>query len=211
MIYQTIIKRFFDLIVALCVMPLLIFVILIFAPLIYFEDKGPVFYNSKRVGKNGKTFIMFKFRTMKVNSPNLKNEDGSTFNSPKDPRLTKIGKFLRSTSIDELPQFINILFGNMSLIGPRPNLATRSLAHYDQIRLKRIQVRPGITGYNQAYFRNSVDQNQKFLNDVYYVEHIGIVLDIKILFKTIFTVVLRKNVYVSPNNTNDDPEGHPLS
>jgi lipopolysaccharide/colanic/teichoic acid biosynthesis glycosyltransferase len=192
-------------------MPILILVTIIFAPLIYFEDKGPIFYNSKRVGRNGKTFIMFKFRTMKVNSPNLKNEDGSTFNSPKDPRLTKIGRFMRSTSVDELPQFINILLGNMSLIGPRPNLATRSLSDYDPIRLQRIQVRPGITGYNQAYYRNSVDQNQKFLNDVYYVEHISIIFDIKILIKTVFSVLLRKNVYVSSKKASDYSEDHPIS
>ena len=89
----------------------------------YFEDKGPIFYNATRRGRNGKNFKMFKLRSMYVNSPDLKNPDGSTFNSDKDPRVTKIGRIMRKTSIDELPQILNVLLGHMSFIGPRPTLA----------------------------------------------------------------------------------------
>ena len=94
----------------------------IVAPIIYFSDKGPVFYNSNRLGKDGKIFKMYKFRTMKNNSPEIRNEDGSTFNSEDDPRLTKFGRLLRKTSLDETPQLINIIKGDMSIIGPRPDL-----------------------------------------------------------------------------------------
>src|SRR5699024_5161426 len=113
-------KRLLDIFFSLLLIPLFIPILIIVGILIYKEDKGPLFYNAKRLGKDGNVFRMFKFRSMKVNAPDIRNDDGSTFNSEKDKRLTKIGGFIRKTSIDELPQIFNVLIGNMSFVGPRP-------------------------------------------------------------------------------------------
>ena len=143
---------------------------------------------------------------MRVNSPNLLNADGSTYNGDDDPRVTKIGRIMRKTSIDELPQFLNVLLGHMSLIGPRAHLTTnyKGYEFLDEQRKRRLDVRPGITGYNQAYFRNSVTSEEKMKNDIYYVDNISFALDVKIFFATIFSVLKRKNIYVkadAPVNT----------
>ena len=129
------------------------------------------------------------------NSPDLRNDDGSTMNSPKDPRVTRIGRFIRKTSIDELPQIFNVLIGNMSFVGPRPSLTNTPYNQYDEIRKKRVSVRPGITGYSQAYFRNSIEQEEKFKYDCYYVDHMSFFLDLKILCKTFISVFRSKNIY----------------
>lgn len=142
---------------------------------------------------------MYKFRSMKVNAPNLVNADGSTYNGKNDPRVTKIGKFLRKTSLDETPQILNILFGHMSLIGPRAHMVNdnKKFEDFDEIRKRRLAVRPGLTGYNQAYFRNSATADQKLINDVYYVDHLSFWMDVKVFFKTIVTVLRGSNVYVA--------------
>ncbi|MBQ7377982.1 MAG: sugar transferase [Clostridia bacterium] len=197
--YKHFFKRLFDIAVGLLgLIPFSIF-FLIFAPIIWLTDRGPVFYNAPRLGKNGKVFKMYKFRSMKVNSPNLRNADGSTYNGANDPRVTKVGRFMRKTSIDEFPQFLNVLFGHMSLIGPRAHLTTSytGFENLDEKRQKRLQVRPGITGYSQAYYRNSIGSEQKLENDVYYVEHLSFWLDVKIFFKTVFSVLKRENIYVA--------------
>lgn len=129
-----------------------------------------------------------------VNAPDIRNEDGSTYNGDDDPRVTKVGRFMRKTSIDELPQFLNVFLGDMSLIGPRPD-PLDDMEIYTEHQKKKLIVRPGITGYNQAYYRNSVEQNEKFENDVYYAENISFILDVKIFFKTIATVLTHDNVY----------------
>ena len=116
------IKRIADIIGALLLLPLVLLIVIALAPIIWLTDKGPVFYNATRAGKDYKPFKMFKLRTMYVNSPDLKNPDGSTYNSDDDPRVTPIGRFMRKTSLDEVPQFLNILLGDMSFIGPRPKL-----------------------------------------------------------------------------------------
>jgi undecaprenyl phosphate N,N'-diacetylbacillosamine 1-phosphate transferase len=131
---------------------------------------------------------------MKMNAPDIRNEDGSTFNSEDDPRLTKVGKFIRKASIDETPQILNILKGDMSFIGPRPDLP-EDLKIYTDYQKQKLNVRPGITGYSQAFFRNSISQNEKFNNDVYYAKNISFVFDMKILLKTIKTVLKKENVY----------------
>ncbi len=192
-------KRLFDIILSLIALPFVLLILLIFAPIIYFSDKGPVFYNAPRLGYKGKVFKMYKLRSMKVNSPNLLNADGSTYNGENDPRVTKIGRFMRKTSIDEFPQFFNVLKGDMSFVGPRAHLTTnyKGYEHLDEKRKRRLDVRPGITGYNQAYFRNSAGSAQKLENDVYYAEHISLWLDIKIVFKTVFSVLKRENIYVN--------------
>ena len=134
---------------------------------------------------------------MYVNAPNLRNADGSTFNSANDPRVTKIGRVMRKTSIDELPQILNVLLGHMSFIGPRPTLAVTPYEQLPEISKKRLQTRPGITGYAQAYYRNSITQQEKYTYDCYYVDHISFVLDLKILLQTVKSVLKRENVYVS--------------
>lgn len=196
-------KRFFDILLSLIALPFVLLIILIFAPIIYFTDKGPVFYNAPRLGRKGKVFKMYKLRSMKVNSPNLKAADGSTYNAADDPRVTKIGRLMRKTSIDEVPQFLNVLKGDMSFIGPRAHLTT-NYKGYDQLdepHKRRLDVRPGITGYSQAYYRNSATSAQKMENDVYYVEHLSFGLDVKIIFKTVASVLKRENIYVSPDGT----------
>lgn len=192
--YKTVIKRLLDLLVGIMGFPLFLIAFLIFGPIIKATDKGPVFYNAKRIGKNGKLFKMYKFRSMYVNAPDIRLADGSTFNGEDDPRVTKIGKLLRATSIDELPQILNILNGTMSLIGPRPDPPDWLDKYPDDIKIF-LTVRPGLTGYNQAYFRNSADGKQKMINDAYYARHISFVLDTKIFFKTISTVLSRGNTY----------------
>src|SRR3954467_12999028 len=115
--YKSFLKRIFDLILALVALPFWFIILIVIGPIIYFQDKGFIFYNAPRLGKNGKIFKMYKFRSMKMNAPDLRNEDGSTYNAEDDPRLTKTGKFLRKNSLDEIPQILNVIKGDMSLIG----------------------------------------------------------------------------------------------
>ncbi len=203
--YKIFFKRLFDIIFALAALPFMIIIFIIVAPLIYLQDKGSVFYNAPRLGKDGKQYKMFKFRTMKMNAPDIRNDDGSTFNSEDDPRLTKIGKLLRKTSIDETPQIFNILNGEMSFIGPRPDLPEH-IDVYDAVEIQKISVRPGITGYNQAYFRNSINYRMRWLNDVYYVNNVTFLLDLKILFKTILTVLHKDGVFITANSPEQSGE-----
>ena len=194
--YKLFFKRFIDIICGIfgCLAFAVAFIFV--APAIYFTDRGPIFYNATRRGKDGKSFKMYKFRSMMVNAPDLKSADGSTYNGEDDPRVTKIGKIMRKTSIDELPQFINVLKGDMSMIGPRPTLATKPFEQVDKTYIKRYEVRPGITGYSQAYFRNSITQNEKFQHDCYYVDNLSFVMDIKIIFATVISVLRKKNIFV---------------
>lgn len=199
--YSKGIKRILDFIIGLIALPFIVLITLIIAPIIYFNDKGPIFYNALRLGRNGKPFKMYKFRSMMVNAPDIRNKDGSTYNGDDDPRVTKVGRFMRKTSIDELPQFLNVLLGDMSLIGPRPD-PLDDMEIYTEHQKNKLNVRPGITGYNQAYYRNSVEQNEKFEHDVYYAENISFFLDIKIFFKTIATILTRDNVYNDASGLN---------
>lgn len=206
--YKIFFKRFLDIVISLIGLPFLAIIFIVVAPIIKLTDGGPVFYNAERLGYKGKVFKMYKFRSMRVNSPNLINSDGSTYNGANDPRVTKIGKILRKTSIDETPQLLNVLFGHMSLIGPRAHLTT-SYKGYDLLddkRKRRLDVRPGITGYNQAYYRNSATSEQKLENDVYYVNNLTFVLDVKILFKTAISVLKSENIYVSSQKPANAPE-----
>ena len=195
--YKKCIKRAIDFCIALVARPFVCIIILIMAPIIYINNPGPIFYNAKRRGKDGKVFRMYKLRSMYVDAPDLRNEDGSTFNGEQDNRVTKVGKFMRKTSIDELPQMFNVLLGDMSLIGPRPILATQSYETLSDLAKERLKIRPGITGYAQAYFRNAIGEEEKFKIDCYYGKHISFGLDVKILIKTIITVIKKDNIYVS--------------
>ena len=192
--YRYFIKRLLDVILALILLPIVLVIIIPVSIAIKLEDGGPVFYNGPRLGKNMKQFTMYKLRSMKVNAPDIRNEDGTTFNSSDDPRVTKVGKFIRKTSIDELPQIFNVLKGEMSFIGPRPSpLGDKSI--YPKEFFKKFDVLPGITGYNQALLRNNATMEERIKNDSYYVDNISFRLDMKVLFMTIGNVVFSKNIY----------------
>ena len=194
--YLHLFKPLIDFCGALVMLPFVLLVIIIFGPIIWLTDKGPVFYNANRAGKDYKPFKMFKLRSMYVNSPDLKNADGSTFNSDNDPRVTPIGRFLRKTSLDEFPQFLNVLTGDMSFIGPRPKLwnNNRKLEDMPKDYRDSYLVKPGITGYAQAYYRNSITQDEKFHWDAYYAEHLSFWMDVKIIWQTVVSVLGRKNI-----------------
>ncbi len=194
--YSHYIKRLFDLMAALCALPFFLIVYVILAPFYFIMDRGPMFYSGKRLGQFGKPFPMHKFRSMKVNAPDIRLSDGSTYNGDDDPRVTKLGKFLRKTSLDEIPQILNVLKGDMSLIGPRPD-PLDWIDKYKEEEKVFLNVKPGITGYSQAYFRNSADAQEKIDNDVYYAKNISFLLDVKIFLRTIKTVICRENINVS--------------
>lgn len=191
--YKRNFKRFFDITFALIAMPILLVLLLPIAILIKFEDGGAIFYNAYRLGKDNKLFKMYKFRSMKINSPDFRLADGSTFNSKNDPRVTKIGKFLRESSIDELPQFLNVIIGDMSIVGPRPDIKSneKQLEEFNSY----LNVKPGITGYNQAYFRNESNRLEKIKNDKFYEENVSFTLDLKILYQTIKVVLKKDKMY----------------
>jgi lipopolysaccharide/colanic/teichoic acid biosynthesis glycosyltransferase len=162
------------------------------------EDGGPVFYKSRRLGIGFTEFDMLKFRSMKVNAPDLRNDDGSTYNSPTDRRVTRVGHFLRETSLDELPQFFNVLKGDMSLVGPRPERPLFVEKFREEIPRYMIkhQVRPGITGWAQINgYRGDTSIKKRIECDLYYIENWSVGLDIKILFLTIFRGFINKNAY----------------
>ena len=194
--YQNFFKRLFDIIGSLIILPFVLLEIIILAPIIWLTDRGPVFYNATRIGRKRKTYKMFKLRSMYVNSPDIKNPDGSTFNSDNDPRVTPIGRIMRKTSLDEFPQFLNVLIGDMSFIGPRPRLPmnNKTWEELDEVKKKVYGIRPGVTGYAQAYFRNSITQDEKFKWDAYYADNVTMWMDIKILFQTVWSVIARKNI-----------------
>lgn len=202
--YRNLFKRIFDLVLAIIALPFWFILLVVIGPIIYFQDKGSIFYNSPRLGKDGKIFKMYKFRSMKMNAPDIRNEDGSTFNAEDDPRLTKIGKFIRKTSIDETPQLINIIKGDMSIIGPRPDLPEH-MELYEGNEARKLEVKPGVTGYNQAYFRNTIPWKERIKNDIYYIDHLTMLMDIKVFFKTIILVLKREDVFIEQKS--DDKNG----
>lgn len=202
MMYRYGIKRLFDLVVSLMVLPFLLVIIIPVAILIKIEDKGPVFYNAPRLGKNMKEFKMYKFRSMKVNAPDIRNEDGTTYNSANDPRVTRVGRILRKTSIDELPQILNVILGNMSFVGPRPSpLGNKNI--YPEEFFRKFEVRPGITGYNQAVCRNNSSMDERIKYDSLYVHNVSLKLDIKIILMTITTVLRSKNINRNDNSSKE--------
>ena len=192
--YRSFIKRLLDIIFSIVLLPFLLLIFIPVAIAIKVEDRGPVFYNATRYGKDMRHFKMFKFRSMKVNAPDIRNSDGTTFNSENDPRVTKVGRFIRKTSIDELPQVLNVLLGDMSFIGPRPSpLGDKSI--YPAEFMRKFQVKPGISGYSQAKVRNNASMDERIKLDSYYVDNLSFVLDVKIIFWTIKQIIKKDNVY----------------
>ena len=188
------VKRLFDILLSLVLLPFVLILFVFVGLAIKLEDGGPVIYKAPRIGQFGKLYDMYKFRSMKVNAPDIRLADGSTYNGKDDPRVTKVGRFIRETSIDELPQIFNILLGQMSFIGFRPD-PPDWMERYPKESLRFLNVKPGITGYSQAYYRNSADSMDKIWNDVYYADNISLMMDLKILFKTVAVVLKRENIY----------------
>ena len=195
-IYILLVKPIFDYLLAILILPFFILLCIPIGLLIKIEDKGPVFFKANRIGRHYKIFKMYKFRTMRVNAELLLNSDGSTYNAKDDPRVTRIGKFLRETSLDEVPQVLNVLRGEMSFIGPRASLEG-ALGTFQEDEIAKMDVLPGISGYVQAYHRNGLSNREKRLKDAWYAEHCSLILDIKIFFKTILTIFKRKNLYTN--------------
>ena len=193
--YKHFFKRVLDIVLGLIALPFVLIVFIVFAPMIYLEDKGPAFYNAPRVGKNGKPFVMYKFRSMEVQDSSKEKQAWTVQN---DPRVTPIGKFIRKTSLDELPQFFNVLKGDMSLVGPRPERPFWVEKFKEEIPRYMIkhQVRPGITGWAQVNgFRGDTSIRSRIEHDLYYIENWSLGLDIKILFLTFFKGFVNKNAY----------------
>lgn len=191
--YPSFIKRLLDIFFSIVALPFVIIICVPCAVIIKLSDRGPIFYNAERLGKDMKKFKMYKLRTMRVNAPDIRNDDGSTFNSVSDSRVTPFGYILRKTSIDELPQFVNVLLGNMSFVGPRPSPLGNEKRYTEEFK-KKFLVKPGITGLNQATLRNSASMEERIKNDTYYAENISFSMDFKIIVWTLVSVLKRENI-----------------
>ncbi|OKZ76653.1 MAG: exopolysaccharide biosynthesis protein [Clostridium sp. 27_14] len=193
------VKRIFDLVISTIGLIVLSPIFLILAIIVKLDSKGPVFFAHTRYGKNGKKFKMYKFRTMYENAQDMINdftpeqmkEWKENFKLQDDPRITKVGKFLRKTSLDELPQIVNIMKGDLSIIGPRP-VIEEELKKYGENKEKFLSVTPGLTGYWQANGRSSTTYEQRMEMELYYIDHISPKLDFKIFFKTIESVIKKE-------------------
>ena len=190
--YKHFLKRFFDIVLSLIGIIIAGIPMLIIALAVKLDSDGPVLFKQERIGKNGKVFKILKFRSMCVGA----EKTGSGVYSGKgDTRVTKVGKVLRATSLDELPQFFNVLIGDMSFIGPRPPLTYHpwTIDKYTEEQFKMFNVRPGITGWAQVNGRKEVEWNRRIELNVWYVENVSLWLDIKILFMTVFKVFTNAN------------------
>ena len=186
--YSHFLKRILDFLIVFCVLVTIWPILLLLIIWLHFANKGAgVFFTQERPGKNGKIFKVIKFKTMTDEC------DANGDLLPDEQRLTKVGKFIRSTSVDELPQLINVLRGDMALIGPRP-LLPQYLPLYNKEQARRHEVRPGITGWAQVNGRNAISWTKKFELDVWYVDHCSFILDLKIIFLTIKKVFVREGI-----------------
>lgn len=186
--YRKYLKRWLDFVIVFCVLAVIWPILLLVTLWLHFVNKGAgAFFTQERPGRNGKIFKVIKFKTM----TDERDADGNLL--PDAERLTPVGRFVRSTSIDELPQLINVLKGDMALIGPRP-LLVKYLPLYSKEQARRHEVRPGITGWAQCHGRNSISWTEKFKLDVWYVDHCSLITDIKVIFITIKKVLLRDGI-----------------
>ena len=194
-------KRLFDIVISLISLLALIPVFIIIALAIKLDSKGPVFYAQTRVGKKGKRFKMYKFRSMCKDADkklpeiyHLNEKDGPVFKISNDPRITRVGQFIRKTSIDELPQFLNILRGDMSVVGPRPPLI-KEVSQYTPYQAQRLNVKPGLTCYWQISGRSNVSFQEWVELDLKYINERGMLTDLKIIFRTIPAVLFGIGAY----------------
>lgn len=182
--YRFVIKRAIDIILSIIGIALLALPMLLIAIIIKIDSPGPVIFKQKRVGYKGKEFTIYKFRTMCIGAEQM---GSGVYSNNDDPRITKVGNLLRKTSLDEIPQFFNTLVGTMSFIGPRPPLTYHPwpIDQYTEEQLKMFDVRPGITGWAQINGRKGVEWHQRIQLNVWYVEHVSLALDLKIVFRTV--------------------------
>ena len=200
--YKRFIKRMLDFLIVLCVLLCIWWVLGIIALWLHFANKGSgAFFLQERPGKAGKIFKVIKFKTM----TDKRDANGNLL--PDADRLTKVGKFVRSTSIDELPQLINVLKGEMAFIGPRP-LLVQYLPLYSSEQARRHEVRPGITGWAQCHGRNAISWTEKFKLDVWYVDHLSFTTDVKVIFLTIMKVLRRDDISAEGQATIEAFNGH---
>lgn len=199
-VYERYIKRPQDFCCALAAIIVLSPVMAVTAVLVRIKLGSPVIFKQKRPGLNGKIFTLYKFRTM----TDKKDKNGELL--PDEERLTRFGKILRSTSLDELPELVNMLKGDMSVVGPRP-LLVKYLPLYNERQARRHEVRPGFTGYAQVHGRNAITWEDKFEKDVYYVDHISFLGDWKIIFQTVGTVLKREGISSETAQTMEEFEG----
>ena len=185
--YKNFFERFFDIVISLLAIIILAIPMLIIVLAVKIDSKGPVIFKQERIGKDGKVFWIYKFRSMCVGA---ENTGSGVYSGEGDTRVTKVGKFLRATSLDELPQFFNVLKGDMSFIGPRPPLTYHpwTLDKYTEEQKRMFEVRPGITGWAQVNGRKEVEWNKRIKLNVWYVDNVSLWLDIKIIFMTVFKV-----------------------
>lgn len=199
-------KRFCEIILSLVALVVLSPIMLVTAIAIKLESKGPVIFKQERIGKDAKVFKIYKFRSMCVGA---EHTGSGVYSGANDMRVTKVGKIIRATSIDELPQLVNILKGEMSFVGPRPPLTYHpwNIEEYTQEQLRMFEVRPGITGWAQVNGRKDVEWHQRIRLNVWYVDNVSIFLDIKILFLTVFKVVTNAdNVNTGETLVNEDSQ-----
>jgi lipopolysaccharide/colanic/teichoic acid biosynthesis glycosyltransferase len=201
-------KRFFDLTVAIASLIVGAPMLGLIAVAIKLSSPGPVFFMQERVGCQGRMFHIIKFRSMVHHAAYIRNPDGSAYSSETDLRVTRLGRILRRTSLDELPQLWNVVRGEMSLIGPRPELA-EGIRSYRPADFKRLHVRPGMTGWAVVHGRNDVPISARRELDTWYADHAGFLLDLKILLKTIAMVVGSQGINRTPGPTLPDASSAP--
>lgn len=191
--YEAFFKRFIDIVISLTVIILFWWLYLVLAIVVRVNLGSPVIFTQDRPGRNGKVFKMYKFRSMS----DKRDENGELL--PDKMRLNKFGRILRSTSLDELPEFFNILKGEMSFVGPRP-LLVKYLEHYNRFEMRRHEVRPGLTGLAQVSGRASLSWKEKFEKDVEYVDHVTFLMDVKIILMTVKKVFVREGIEFKHGN-----------
>ena len=206
--YPRFAKRALDVAIGIAALPVIGAVTAVCGAAVKLEDGGPAFYNAPRVGLGGREFTMYKLRSMKVNAPDLVMDDGSTYNGVDDPRMTRVGAFLRKTSLDEIPQFLNVLKGDMSVVGPRPDLRRETELYRGEEALK-LTVKPGVTGYAAVYGRNSLPWHDRLALDVFYVRNMSLAMDAKVFARTFATVFGQEGIYVEQEDNGEPADNEP--
>lgn len=194
--WQAAAKRAIDIAVSSMALVLLSPLIALIAIAIRLDSPASVLFRQQRLARGGVAFTLYKFRTMIVDAPDIRNDDGSTFNSPVDARVTRVGRFLRRTSLDELPQLFNVLTGQMSLVGPRPDQVDQARFYSDAERSRSV-VKPGITGLAQINGRNAIPWAERTLIDLEYVGQQSLLADLRILWQTIPYVLASQDIYIN--------------